>query len=140
MIKYQIGLDFGTHQSKVCVQDISNEVHEFFIFPSTNSFFLPSRVAEKADGTFEYGNSKTGQTIREYYYFKMAAAEDEEFWVETSTETNTVENRFYDPSVYSPYTPEFLATLYITFILLTVKSNIKINTGRKNRIFSRTNR
>lgn len=121
MRNYNIGLDFGTYQSKACVYDVDNDVHEFFVFPTSKSFFLPSRVAERNDGTFEYGNSVSGLAIREYYYFKMAAAEDEEFREETSTNTNPLTTNFYDPDKFKPYTPEFLVTTFLTYMLLTIK-------------------
>lgn len=56
-----IGLDFGTHQSKVCIEDSSdprNITYTFFEFkkPDGNtSFFLPSVVQINKDDTLSYG-------------------------------------------------------------------------------------
>lgn len=56
-----IGLDFGTHQSKVCVEDSSdprNITYTFFEFKKPDgkmSFFLPSVVQINKDDTLSYG-------------------------------------------------------------------------------------
>jgi hypothetical protein len=63
-------------------------------------------LAEKNNGTFEYGDTVSGLALREYYYFKIAAAEDEEFRAETSTDTNLLVSHFYDFEKFKPYTPE----------------------------------
>ena len=62
MIDYlNIGLDFGTHQSKVCIEDTSdprNRIYSFFEFQrpdGTKSFFLPSVVQVNKDNTLSYG-------------------------------------------------------------------------------------
>ena len=52
MDRIKIGLDFGTHQSKICVQRIPDEGHgepcyEFFQFTDLQGnmqFFLPSVI------------------------------------------------------------------------------------------------
>jgi hypothetical protein len=98
---YHIGLDFGTYQSKACIYDIDTSEHEFFKFPSNHSFFLSSRVAEKSDGRFEYGEAQSTAIKNEYYYFKIASAEDDEF--------------------IKDCTPEFLSVIYLTFLLFTIK-------------------
>ena len=62
MIDYlNIGLDFGTHQSKVCIEDTSdprNRTYTFFKFLSPDgkkTFFLPSVVQINTDNTLSYG-------------------------------------------------------------------------------------
>ena len=56
-----IGLDFGTHQSKVCIEDTAdprNRIYSFFKFSrpdGTKSFFLPSIVQINKDRTLSYG-------------------------------------------------------------------------------------
>ncbi len=59
----RIGLDFGTHQTKVCVQRTPDEghghpVYEFFKFKDLkgkDNFFLPSIVQINDDDTLSYG-------------------------------------------------------------------------------------
>ena len=59
----KIGLDFGTHQTKVCVQRTPDEGHghpiyEFFKFKDlkgNDSYFLPSIVQINDDDTLSYG-------------------------------------------------------------------------------------
>lgn len=72
-----VGLDFGTHQSKVCVEykqgvELS---YEFFTFPDSTGkqqYTLPSIIHRRRDGRMDYGYipaDSTGQIIR---YFKQA--------------------------------------------------------------------
>lgn len=63
MDEIKIGLDFGTHQTKICVQRIPDEGHgepnyEFFTFDDMNGqkqYFLPSIVQLNSDNTLSYG-------------------------------------------------------------------------------------
>lgn len=63
MNQIRIGLDFGTHQTKICVQRTPDEGHgepqyEFFRFKDLNggeSYFLPSVIQINADDTLSYG-------------------------------------------------------------------------------------
>lgn len=62
MIDYlNIGLDFGTHQSKVCIEDTAdprNRVYTFFKFrrpDGKKTYFLPSVVQVNKDYTLSYG-------------------------------------------------------------------------------------
>ena len=58
-----IGLDFGTHQTKICVKTIEDEGHglssyEFFEFETKDdktTYALPSIIQKKRDGTLSYG-------------------------------------------------------------------------------------
>ena len=59
----KIGLDFGTHQTKICIQRTPDEGHgipeyEFFKFTGNNGeeqFFLPSVIQINKDDTLSYG-------------------------------------------------------------------------------------
>lgn len=59
----KIGLDFGTHQTKICIQKTPDEGHgepsyEFFSFADlegVKSYFLPSIVQINQDDTLSYG-------------------------------------------------------------------------------------
>ncbi len=61
--KINVGLDFGTHQTKICIQRIQDEGHgepsyEFFSFKDLNgknSYFLPSLIQINKDDTLSYG-------------------------------------------------------------------------------------
>lgn len=55
-----VGLDFGTHQTKICIEDATNtnqKTYEFFEFfdNGKKSFFLPSVVQFNRNGTLSYG-------------------------------------------------------------------------------------
>ncbi|MCQ2275749.1 MAG: hypothetical protein MJZ87_02185 [Bacteroidales bacterium] len=60
-MSYTIGLDFGTHQTKVCIEDSSNpaqKIYEFFEFntPDGNkTVLLPSIIQINNDNTVSYG-------------------------------------------------------------------------------------
>jgi hypothetical protein len=141
MKQFHIGLDFGTYQSKACIYDVENDTHEFFHFPN-GTFFLPSRVAKKTNGKFEYGDATSETVFEEYCYFKIAAAEDEEFQAETYG-TNGSDN-FYQYNEFKNYTSEFLAVAYLTYLIFTIKDKYQqpiqrqVNTGGLlSRIFQR---
>ena len=59
----RIGLDFGTHQTKICIQRTPDEGHgvpeyEFFQFADKNGkeqYFLPSVVQINKDDTLSFG-------------------------------------------------------------------------------------
>jgi len=61
MAELTIGLDFGTHQTKVCIEDATdrrNISYSFFEFEKPDggkSFFLPSIVQINNDDTLSYG-------------------------------------------------------------------------------------
>lgn len=63
MDQIRIGLDFGTHQTKICVQRIPDEGHgepnyEFFKFTDLQgnpTYFLPSVIQINNDETLSYG-------------------------------------------------------------------------------------
>lgn len=75
----KIGLDFGTHQTKICVQTTPDEGHgepkyEFFEFTDlggNSKFFLPSVIQINEDNTLSYGffdtkrQKKVEETIEE---------------------------------------------------------------------------
>lgn len=72
MTRITVGLDFGTHQTKVCVEnksDARNPIYSFFAFEDLNgenSFILPSIIQINKDDTLSYGfvnkdNSKYGK-------------------------------------------------------------------------------
>ena len=60
-MSYTVGLDFGTHQTKICIEDASNpaqKIYEFYEFDTlegNKSVFLPSIVQINNDDTLSYG-------------------------------------------------------------------------------------
>lgn len=60
-MSFTVGLDFGTHQTKVCIENASNpaqKIYEFFEFDDLNgvkSVLLPSVVQINNDETVSYG-------------------------------------------------------------------------------------
>ena len=60
-MSYTVGLDFGTHQTKICVEDATNpaqKIYEFFEFETPNGVnpvLFPSIVQINKDDTVSYG-------------------------------------------------------------------------------------
>ena len=58
---YTVGLDFGTHQTKVCIEDASNpsqknyEFVEFTDLTGKSTVLFPSIVQIHQDNTVSYG-------------------------------------------------------------------------------------
>lgn len=77
MAQITVGLDFGTHQSKLCVErkDGAELGYSFFKFPDTRGvlkYTLPSIIQINSNGLMDYGyvNKKSdGKIVR---YFKQA--------------------------------------------------------------------
>lgn len=129
MANYIIGLDFGTYQTKVCVNhlDSNPQQHEFFQFQKDkdDSFFFPSKVVYLNNHTFKYGNY-IGDDVREIYnYFKIASAEDERFQL-----VSNIKRPVYNyGGSFGEFSPEFLSVIFITNILLLVKQHFNSNKG-----------
>ncbi len=77
MAQITVGLDFGTHQTKLCVErkEGAELGYSFFKFPDTGlslKFTLPSIIQINSNGLLEYGyvNKKVGSRI--IRYFKQA--------------------------------------------------------------------
>jgi hypothetical protein len=71
-----VGLDFGTHQSKVCVETQEGaELHyTFFKFPDCNGrqqYTLPSIIHESNNGCLKYGYIPKGSKGKIIRYFKQ---------------------------------------------------------------------
>lgn len=72
-----IGLDFGTHQSKICIEDKKGVElsYSFFQFSDTHGekqYTLPSIIRIKPDSKLEYGYLKDNGEGKIIRYFKQA--------------------------------------------------------------------
>lgn len=139
MAQYVIGLDFGTYQSKVCVNylDKTPSLHEFHEFQSLgiSSLFLPSKVFLLRDQTFRYGYYSGSDVQQTFNYFKIASAEDPIFHLlsEYRKPIYNIDNNFGE------FAPEFLSVIYITYILLEVKERLKSGSSNVKKKFSLLN-
>jgi len=128
-IKLFLGLDFGTHQTKACVRfkKRTNEPMQHHFVPlnldtaGLDSLFLPSIVSVDHEKRFSFGKNNSNSFYRSYSFFKIASAEDEEF----RTEVNPAGKTKYDKDKFKPYTPEFLAVIYIAKVLLRIRTYVK---------------
>ncbi len=77
MAQITVGLDFGTHQSKICIErkEGAELGYSFFKFPDTNGnykYTLPSIIQVNNDGTMDYGYINRNNGSRIIRYFKQA--------------------------------------------------------------------
>ncbi len=114
MDQIKIGLDFGTHQTKICVQRTPDEGHgepnyEFFQFKDLRGnkhFFLPSTVQINKDDTLSYGYVDEEMQKREENHPVMNDIElEKEFNVADEAE------RLYDKYATDRNTPEDMHVL-----------------------------
>jgi hypothetical protein len=131
MANYIIGIDFGTYQTKVCVNHLDSypEQFEFFQFniEEHESLFMHSKVYLLKNGKFKFGSYNGADIDSVFNYFKIASAEDERFRVVSNLDGpiyNQEEN-------FKNTTPEFLSVIFITHVLLKVRShyNKQLKTG-----------
>lgn len=114
MDRIKIGLDFGTHQSKICVQRIPDEGHgepcyEFFQFTDLQGnmlFFLPSVIQINEDNTLSYGYVDSKR-------MKMEQEEPVRQNVELEEEYNVADmaEKLYDKYATADNTPEDMHVL-----------------------------
>jgi hypothetical protein len=79
MARITVGLDFGTHQTKICVEDrsdVSNPIYSFFSFEDLDgnrSVLLPSIVQVNRDNTLSYGfvDSEKAKYDKKFYIGEM---------------------------------------------------------------------
>ena len=69
MGRYKIGLDFGTHQTKICIEDSSDKrnkrysFHQFIDSEGHSHWTLPSVVQVNKDRTLSYGFTKEDEAL-----------------------------------------------------------------------------
>ena len=109
-----VGLDFGTHQTKVCVErkEGAEIEYSFFKFPDSSGmeqYTLPSIISIQPDGHLRYGylpKDDNGKVIR---YFKQAT-----FNKETNTDMTHEDAMFY-------------SILYLAYILFDLEEKFGQN-------------
>lgn len=132
MIDYlNIGLDFGTHQSKVCIEDTTdprNRVYTFFKFrrpDGKKTYFLPSVVQVNKDFTLSYGfvDETEALILGQEHTFEKPRLEKP-----AMPKLNKISKK--PPRLVIPSEEQYLASLskknrYKTYILTTKDSNGK---------------
>jgi hypothetical protein len=121
-----IGLDFGTHQTKICIKRTPDEGHgepsyEFFDFKSPDgkvSYTLPSIVYLNSDRTLSYGVSKSGATkppqlkeVDETPYTIHVKGQTEALFRKYSTPSNEDNDKEYLKSMLCIYQSKLLKKL-----------------------------
>lgn len=110
-MKYTIGLDFGTHQTKCCVEERDNNYKKYYFlsFMNTSGQFeyrLPSVVKVTKDDKLEYGFIDSASNARVFRYFKQGTFNPED----------SVWNESINASIVSIW--------YLTYLILCLKSKI----------------
>lgn len=124
-IGLNVGIDFGTHQSKICVQIQQPRSIKYEFIPldpsdsSIDSVLFPSLVHVLPEDRFAIGPSP-GDEIKSYSFFKIASAQDGNFLA-----FNGNGNPTYDHAHFEPYIPEQLAVLYVAGLILKVRDYIE---------------
>lgn len=123
-VSINVGIDFGTHQSKVCVQIQEGQTKRYEFVPfnprvkTIDSALFPSLVHVLPDGRFHIGAFE-GKRDKTYSFFKIASAEDEDFHADLAT---TVDR--YTKQEFLPYHPEQLSVLYVAGLILKVRQHV----------------
>ncbi len=122
MADFNIGLDFGTSQTKVCLYNKNSNLREFLKFEN-DSYFVPSLIVKNNDNTFSYGDETVNGT--KYRYFKMSAAEDDDLIQVTNQDLQgNLDGSIEDFRKYSTdaaVKPEILVILYLSYVYLFLK-------------------
>jgi len=110
-MKYTIGLDFGTHQTKCCVEERDKNYQKFWFAKFQNTigadkYCLPSVVKLRPDGKLEYGYFKRYADDKVFRYFKQASFNPR----------RTVWNESIEPRKVSIW--------YLTYLILCLKSRV----------------
>lgn len=92
MAQITVGLDFGTHQTKLCIErkDGAELGYTFFKFHDTHGFTkytLPSIIQINSDETLNYGYVTKSHGSRIIRYFKQATFTSSNTWLSKSEAT-----------------------------------------------------
>ncbi len=121
----RVGLDFGTHQTKVCVNYKKNgqvPVFEFINFGTKENpnLFLPSILNIHEDDKTSVGISYSAS--KSYRYFKIASAEDEAFRGISGLEKN---KEHYDLGRFDSVSPEVLSIIFLAHAIGIIKDRFE---------------
>lgn len=105
MAQITVGLDFGTHQTKICIEERDSTIrkYRFYEFTDNNGhkqFTLPSIIGIERSGLLRYGYLPNGFRGKVERYFKQG----------TFTHTN-----------YSTISPRLLSIWYLSYILFDLE-------------------
>ena len=124
-VQINMGLDFGTHQTKVCIQIEEGQGKRFEFVPlnptqkGIDATLLPSLIHILPGNRFNIGEAPE-EAIKSYGFFKIASAEDEEFHTDLQINADK-----YDKSAFAPYYPEQLAVIYVAGVILLVREHVR---------------
>ena len=110
----RVGLDFGTHQTKICIQRTPDEGHgepnyEFFTFEDFDGkkqYFLPSLIQINEDDTLSYGYVDSTKEKSE-----MAMPQLETIQIESNFDIAETADKLYDKYATTKNTPDDLVII-----------------------------
>lgn len=94
-MNYTIGLDFGTHQTKCCVEERDKNYRKYYFLSFMNTdgeleYRLPSVIKVKKDKRLEYGFFNSASNDRVFRYFKQGTFNPEDSNWNESIEASVV--------------------------------------------------
>jgi len=133
MDEIKIGLDFGTHQTKICVQHTPDEGHgepnyEFFTFRDLNGreqYFLPSVLQVNSDNTLSYGYVDAGRIKQ-----NAPPPSLEDVVIESDFDIADEAGKLYDKYAQKDNVPE---DIHILAKMLDIKKKMLKNAEEKKR-------
>lgn len=120
-MKVRVGLDFGTYQTKACVNyQEAGQTPEFefinFGTDSETNFFLPSILNLHGERAISVG--KNSDADKSYRFFKIASAEDENFRGISGLNKS---NAHYEIKRYDSLSPEIISIIYLSHTIGFIK-------------------
>lgn len=132
-MKVRVGLDFGTYQTKACVNyQKEGQVPEFefinFSSDSKTNFFLPSILNLHNNDAISIGQNQ--DAVKSYRFFKIASAEDKNFrGISGLNKTNA----HYELERYGSLSPEIISIIYLSYTIGLIKKRFnKKHTAAKS--------
>lgn len=110
-MKYTIGLDFGTHQTKCCVEERDKNYKRYYFLSFMNKsgqfeYRLPSVVQVTKEEKLEYGFIDSASNARVFRYFKQGAF-------------NPIDSGWNES-----INPSLVSIWYLTYLILCLKAKL----------------
>jgi hypothetical protein len=96
-----VGLDFGTYQTKICLQVRKGASKRYYFVPfeseglDMSPYLIPSTISIFEDGSYVVGKS-SHEATKTYGFFKIASAKDDDFIndLKSIRETNSLTDKY----------------------------------------------
>lgn len=145
MARITVGLDFGTHQTKLCIEDkadVNNPIYSFFPFEDLEgkkNIILPSIIQINKDNTLSYGfvdkeKCKYGKkffigcTVKEMEIAYQNELKEWYKWQNSSQTNHRLIYRYFKQSTFSDYkwncyqSSTYLSVWYLSYIIFHLEA------------------